>query len=114
MEHWGFQVPILIHTADSLASIIDQQPFKKVKNVDLAAYYCTLLSEPMDATKLHALLENEVDRWVAGDQVIYIYCPGGYGKTKWNNQFFEKKLKQPTTTRNHATMSALLEMAATL
>jgi uncharacterized protein (DUF1697 family) len=42
---------------------------------------------------------------------IYLYCPGGYGKTKLSNNYFENKLKVEATTRNWKTLLKLNEIA---
>jgi uncharacterized protein (DUF1697 family) len=34
----------------------------------------------------------------------------GYGNTKWNNTYFEKKLKTRATTRNWNTMLAIRDL----
>ncbi len=46
-----------------------------------------------------------------GRQEIFMHCPNGYGRTKLNNAFFERKLKMPATTRNWKTVIALYDMA---
>jgi uncharacterized protein (DUF1697 family) len=45
---------------------------------------------------------------------IYLYLPEGYGGTKLNNNFFEKKLGLNATTRNWKTVNKLLEIAEKL
>jgi uncharacterized protein (DUF1697 family) len=40
-----------------------------------------------------------------------VHCPDGYGRTKINNMFFERKLKTTATTRNGKTCLKLWEMA---
>jgi uncharacterized protein (DUF1697 family) len=42
--------------------------------------------------------------------VAYLYCPNGYGRTKLNNTFFEKKLGVGATTRNWRTVTTLAQM----
>ena len=42
---------------------------------------------------------------------VYLHCPNGYGNTKINNAFFEKRLKAIATTRNWNTVAKLLELA---
>jgi len=42
---------------------------------------------------------------------IYVWCPNGYGRTKINTMWFERKLKLPATTRNWATVTSLVELA---
>jgi uncharacterized protein (DUF1697 family) len=46
-----------------------------------------------------------------GRTEVYVHCPNGYGRTKLNNSFFEKKLDVVATTRNWKTVNKLLEMA---
>jgi uncharacterized protein (DUF1697 family) len=43
---------------------------------------------------------------------VYLHCPNGYGTTKINNSFFEKRLKVDATTRNWNTVNKLAELAA--
>jgi uncharacterized protein (DUF1697 family) len=56
--------------------------------------------------------EYSPDRYFPGGGVIYVYCPTGYGRTKINNAFFERKLKVRATTRNWNTVTKLAEMLA--
>ena len=42
--------------------------------------------------------------------VIYLKLPHGYGRTKLNNAWFERKLGTAATTRNWRTVLALAEM----
>ncbi len=44
--------------------------------------------------------------------VIYLQLPHGYGRTKLNNAWFERKLGTAATTRNWRTVLALARMAA--
>ena len=46
--------------------------------------------------------------WAA---IVYVYCPNGYGTTRINNTFFERKLGVRATTRNWQTVTALEKMA---
>ena len=40
-----------------------------------------------------------------------VRCPNGYGRTKINNTFFERKLATKATTRNLKTVTTLQEWA---
>ncbi len=40
---------------------------------------------------------------------VYVSCSNGYGRTKLNNAFFERRLGETATTRNWRTVSALAE-----
>jgi uncharacterized protein (DUF1697 family) len=44
--------------------------------------------------------------------VVYLKLPNGYGRTKLNNAWFERKLGTAATTRNWRTVVALAELAA--
>ena len=62
---------------------------------------------------MHALVGFDAGKdelRVAGREV-YLHCPGGYGNTKLNNGFLERRLKTIATTRNWNTVNALSELA---
>ena len=42
---------------------------------------------------------------------VFVRCPNGYGRTKINNTFFERKLATKATTRNWKTVTTLHEWA---
>ena len=46
------------------------------------------------------------------EPVVYLKLPHGYGRTKLNNAFFERKLGVAATTRNWRTVLALAELSA--
>ena len=60
--------------------------------------------------------ENEAAVFVGvpplAEPVVYLTLPHGYGRTKLNNAFFERKLGVAATTRNWRTVRALVEMSA--
>jgi uncharacterized protein (DUF1697 family) len=42
---------------------------------------------------------------------VYLHCPQGYGNTKLNNTFFERKLGVASTTRTWKTVTTLSDMS---
>ena len=46
------------------------------------------------------------------EPVVYLKLPHGYGRTKLNNAYFERKLGVAATTRNWRTIRALVAMSA--
>jgi uncharacterized protein (DUF1697 family) len=54
---------------------------------------------------------NETDEFIAGEKEIFLFCPNGYGRTRLSNNFFERKLGVPATTRNWKTVNALYKLA---
>ena len=80
-----------------------------------------------DPTKLHVTFEEgepdpalvrtadtenaKPDEFVLARGEIYLHCPQGYGRTKLNNAFWERRLRIPGTTRNWKTVLALESLA---
>jgi uncharacterized protein (DUF1697 family) len=113
---FGFRVPVLVKTAKEMGEVIKRNPFLKETGIDPSKLHVTFLSEAAskDALKSLERLPTKPDRFFVGRQEIYLYCPGGYGKTKLSNGAFEKALSMGTTTRNWKTVNALFEMASKL
>lgn len=108
---FGFSVPVLVRSADDFRRILESHPFKNEEPVRVLV---TFLYERPDPSKLEALrrYEDKVDRFAIGGQEIFLFCPGGYGRTKLSNTFFERKLGVIATTRNWKTVNRLYEMAS--
>lgn len=108
-EGFGFEVVILIKTEAALKKIIDQNPFSDEK---IEQTYYTLLNESPDFGLIKAIREisHQNESFVITNDCVYFYSSVGYGKAKGNNNFFERKLKVPATTRNYKTMVKLLSL----
>ncbi|MBN1450485.1 MAG: DUF1697 domain-containing protein [Anaerolineales bacterium] len=107
---FGFSVPVLTRTAGDFRRIIKNHPFAQEDSLRVLV---TFLYERPAQSKLDELGQHEdkVDQFALGEQEIFLFCPGGYGKTKLSNTFFEKKLDVAATTRNWKTVNALYEIA---
>lgn len=105
----GFDVPVLLRTPAELDRLLSGQPFKAPETelhvTFLEAGPAAGLAEAIDTTS------HGDDRFVVAGQAVYLHCPDGYGRTKLNNTFWERKLKVVATTRNWRTVQALAEMA---
>jgi uncharacterized protein (DUF1697 family) len=107
---FDFEVPVLVLTTSQLESIIIQNPLDVDKQV--AGYFTLLHDEPShELIKELAPLSNEKEEFVITSNCVYFYSAAGYGNAKFNNNFFEKKLKVTATTRNYKSMLKLLDMA---
>ena len=103
--NYGFDVPVFVRSQEEWQYMVEQNPFLTRKGIELNKLHVTILGvsptsksvEGIDAT---AYLPDE---YVVSGPTVYVYCPNGYGKTKLNNTFFEKKLNTPATTRNWKT-----------
>lgn len=113
---FGFRAPVLVKTSKEMGEVIIRNPFLKETGIDPSKLHVTFLSEVASKEALKGLerFATKPDRFYVGRQEIYLYCPGGYGKTKLSNTAFEKALSIRTTTRNWKTVGALFEMASKL
>jgi uncharacterized protein (DUF1697 family) len=99
-----------------MEQVIKRNPFLKETGIDSTKLHVTFLPEAASKDALKGLdrFPTKPDRFYVGRQEIYLYCPGGYGKTKLSNTAFEKALSMATTTRNWKTVGTLFEMASKL
>jgi uncharacterized protein (DUF1697 family) len=112
IEPFGFDVPVIIRTADEWAKSIVNNPFWKEKDADIDRLHLTCLKEVpspelQEKTKLFQYLP---DRYEIVGKDVFIFCAAGYGTSKLTNQFFESKLGVQATTRNWKTVMKLHEM----
>lgn len=112
LSEFGFNVPVFILTANELDEIIQENPFYNLPDFEESKLYYTILEDIPDAEELKLLLSYKFhpDQIISKGRVIYVYAQGGYGKTKYSNNFIESKLKLTATTRNYKTMQALIEL----
>jgi len=111
-SHFGFEVSVLIKTREDLQHIFDASPF--VADEKKASYFMMLHDTPEDTLVKEAsekVYEDEVYHII--NDCLYFYCEKGYGKAKFNMNYFERKLKTFATSRNYKTMIKLLEMSTT-
>ncbi|TCI90753.1 DUF1697 domain-containing protein [Tenacibaculum sp. M341] len=106
LKEFGYEVPVLVKTIEEWQSAIENNPFK---NVEEKQQYFTFLSEATSMENIEVDAKNDEYK-IKGD-VVYVNAVGGYGKTKLNNNLFEKKLKVSATTRNLKTTLKLLTLA---
>ena len=112
-DKFDYQVQVIIKTPDELGYVLKNNPFLKSKTKDVEKIYFTFLSEVPSQEKIQKLKEvdSSSEEYVLNGTTIYLFFPGGYGKAKMNNNFFEKKLNVFATTRNYKTVKALFEIS---
>jgi uncharacterized protein (DUF1697 family) len=112
LQVFGYEVRVIVLTTESLQKIYQANPFVHAGISNFEKLHLTLLSgipPRMDIIKLSELKDSE-DKYELIENAIYIYCENGYGRTKLNNNFFEKKLKLSATTRNWNTIESLVKL----
>lgn len=104
----GQSVTVILRSTAELARVAAANPF--VGRVpDEAKLHVTFLARrptaPVEAPA------GVVDELVVAGREVYLHCPGGYGRTKLDNAFFERRLNVPATTRTWRTVLKLLDLS---
>lgn len=108
----GLSVKALLRTKEELEQVILGNPFLG-DGRDRATLHVTFSAEVPRLDRVLALSATRFapDEFRVLGREIYLRCPNGYGRTKLNNAFLEKKLGVVATTRNWKTVTALAELA---
>ena len=107
----GADIAVLARTHEQMETIMKQNPFPKTT---ASRTYFTLLSSMPNSSRLGDFLAIDFspDKVKVMGNSIYTLYATKYSDSKFNNNFFERKLMVSATTRNHNTMSRLLELSA--
>ena len=113
-EHFDFDAPVLILTQHQLESTAKNLPFTSINieeegNKIIVFFLSESISIDQENT-LGAYLSNS-EQLVLNQNVIYLYCPEGSGKSKLTNKLIETKLKLTSTASNIKTVNKLLLLA---
>lgn len=108
-----FNVSVIVRTSEEMVKTYKGNPFLSGNDTDHSKLHVTFLSELPESVNIEKIktIEFLPDRFVISGKDIYLYCPGGYGKTKLSNTFFENRLKVTATTRNWNTVAKLNDLA---
>lgn len=108
---YGFDVIVITKTIEAFKSIFDGCPFQLEEK---EKSYFMMLDNAPDKSGLKAIegISYDNEKFKITDSCIYFFASNGYGRTKFNSNYFEKKLKVNATARNYKTMLKLLSMAA--
>ena len=104
-------VAVLLRTANDLAEVVAGNPFVE-RGEDPARLAVTFLAGEPGGPNMTALdpAGYAPDELAPGRREVYLFCPNGYGRTKLDNAFFERRLGVAATTRNWRTVTKLREM----
>lgn len=108
--YFGFEVSVLVRDREHLKRIFDNCPFTEEKK---SKSYFTMLKDTPNNELVKIASEKVYDgeEYYIINDCIYFYCEKGYGKAKFNMNFFERKLKTTATARNYNTMVKLLSLS---
>jgi uncharacterized protein (DUF1697 family) len=110
----GVTTTVLLRSKEALDSVVEHNPFLRASG-GTESLYVTFLAAGAAPARRAVLDQTEVDagpdEFAVSGTEVYLSCPGGYGRTKLNNSFFERRLAVTATTRNWKSVVALAEMA---
>ena len=110
----GLDVAVLVRTAPQLRAVLSGNPFSDTE-IDPRTIHVTFLADRPEPGKVGALEalagQSGDDRFEISDRHVYLHCPGGYGNTKLNNTYLERRLDVTATTRNWRTVTMLAGLA---
>lgn len=109
---FGFEVPVIVRTHGEMSKVVRSNPFLKESGIDFSKLHVTFLDAVPDRERLREFYPAipGQDRCQVKGAEVFLYCPGGYGKTRLSNTFLEKRLDRRATTRNWKTVNVLNEM----
>ncbi|WP_340114323.1 DUF1697 domain-containing protein [Maribellus mangrovi] len=112
-EDFGYDVPVLLLSINKLRNIVANNRFAGDPSKDIKYLHVTFLAQPPEQFDKEEIITRkaETEEIIFSDDAVYLFCPGGYGKTKLNNNFIESRLKVSATTRNWRTTLKLLDLA---
>ncbi len=105
---FGYDVPVLARNVEEWKKTLENYPFS-LENEKIVGF--AFLDRKTQETEI-SIKGIKEDKYKIVDDVVYLYCPSGFGKTKLTNNAIEKKLQVTATTRNLKTTIKLLELAA--
>ena len=109
LDHFGFEVSVLVKTRQDLQHIFNNSPFTEEKK---QASYFMMLHDIPDENLIKETSEKvyEGEEYQIINDCIYYYSAKGFGQSKFNANYFERKLKTFATARNYNTMVKLLSL----
>jgi len=111
LNELGLTVTVLLRTRPDLAKVLATNPYLDRQD-DLTKLHVTFLAKAPDSGQADAVRipAGESAEYTLAGREVYLHCPAGYGRTKLNNAFFEKKLGVAATTRNWRSVIALHDL----
>jgi uncharacterized protein (DUF1697 family) len=115
-EDFGFQIPVILRTADELRRTVAANPFRCREDIEPAKLLVTFLESTPDKASGERLreLNTSPDEVHLVGRELFVYFPAGAGRSKFPWPKVDKMLQTHGTARNWNTVVKLLEMAERL
>jgi len=111
-ERFGFDVDVIVRTADELAEVVRLNPLADVAD-DPKRYQVSFCDREPDAAAVDKVAAAAApgERLVAIGRELYAWHPDGVGRSKMWTKLAGSGLGVRATARNWTTVTTLLEMA---
>ena len=106
-EKYNYDIPVIVKTSEELEMAVNNYPYPK-ENEKIVAF--VFLEKPISFNTIEIKNQGE-DQYKIDKDIIYLYCPNGFGRSKLSNNVFESKLQLRATTRNLRTAEKLIELS---
>jgi uncharacterized protein (DUF1697 family) len=105
------EVSVLAKTRKELERIFNDSPFSEEEKKK--SYFIMLQDMPnSDLVKVASGKVYEEEQYQIINDCIYYYSAKGFGQSKFNANYFERKLNTFATARNYNTMVKLLSLSS--
>jgi len=111
-ERLGLDVRVMIRTGEEMAAISAANPFAVEAARNPKTVHVSFLAAHPDSERLATIDPQQFapDEFRLGDRAVYLHLAGGYHVSKITNDFWERRLGLPATTRNWNTVSKLADL----
>ena len=111
-ERFGFDVDVIVRTADELAEVVARNPLADVAD-NPKRYQVSFFDGEPDPKAVEAVAAAAApeERLVSVGRELYAWHPDGVGRSKMWTKLAGKTLGVRATARNWTTVTTLLEMA---
>jgi uncharacterized protein (DUF1697 family) len=109
---FGHDVPIVMLAKQDLEACFSNNPFLKVKNLDVKKLYVAFVSKELRSENINDLKISQFkpdEAQIDGNRIFIKYSVGA-GKTRLDQKYIEKKLNLTASIRNWNTVTQLLKM----
>lgn len=112
-KKFGFDIAVVVRSGAELSSVVRRNPLAKVAT-DPRRYLVTFLGDDLPAPVVHRLRSAATQEvFAVAGREVYSWHPDGVGRSRLWEGLASKSLGVTATSRNWATVTALLAMADT-
>ena len=108
-QDFAIDVPVMARKIEFFRKILSNNPFGKHPIEKISV---TILSGKPTKKAIAEFSDRDFkdDQFKIDQSVMYLYCPGGFARTKFTQTWIESRLNVTATTRNWKTISKLVQL----